>query len=145
MLLGIIEAYLIKLFEMYTYWGKIVYAEESLAFFEAPLGGIIYGFCVACIIIASIAIPGEALFNLGDENEKDIFNNDESICPFIFSLKRMPATQTKLAMEGLTYERLKPYVGDHMMLFKVLSSGGPRCFRRAGCHPCSEGVQQNTC
>ena len=38
MLLGIIEAYLIKLFEMYTYWGKIVYAEESLAFFEAPLG-----------------------------------------------------------------------------------------------------------
>ena len=96
MLFWLLEFYLIKLFEMYTYWARILYQEESMAVFETPTGGtdeplrppfvcctprvgdgsfcsspfrtgIIYGLVVFCVVIGSLALVNEALFNLAEE------------------------------------------------------------------------------
>ncbi|CAK8986266.1 unnamed protein product [Durusdinium trenchii] len=97
---------------------------EDLDVFGGP-GGIIYGIAV-CIVIASWGLVNEALFNIGEEYEKDRCKKDNLKCPFIFSLKKLPATQTKLALEGMTFQQLKPYKDDRMMLYKnILSSGLP--------------------
>lgn len=55
MLFWLIEFYLIKIFEMYTVWGRIVYKTDSFGIFEGG-GAVIYGVAVFCIVIASWGI-----------------------------------------------------------------------------------------
>lgn len=121
MLFLLIEFYLLKIFEMYSVWGRIVYKTNSLGIFEG-VGGVIYGVGLFCIVIASWGMVQEALFNLGEEYEKDLMRQESSKCPFIYSLKKLPATQTKMALQGMTYRRLEPYANDPMMLHKILLS-----------------------
>lgn len=123
MLFWLIEFYLITLFTMYKVWGRIVYQTDGLDLFEGS-GGVVYGLALFCVIIASLAMVQEVAFNLGEEYDKDCYKQDNLKCPFIHSLKKLPATQTKMAVEGMTLRRLKPFSNDPMMLFRVLESAG---------------------
>ena len=124
MLFWLMEFYLIQLFNMYTYWGRIVYQDESLAVFGTPTGVLIYGGVLFCIIVGSLAMVNEVVFNLAEEHEKGLFRTEKQKCPFIYSLHKLPATQSKLALEGLTYKRLRPFKDDSLMLYRVLCSAG---------------------
>eukprot|EP00435_Cladocopium_sp_Y103_P021446 s1116_g5.t1 len=123
MLFWLIEFYLIQLFTMYQLWGRIVYKTDSLGIFEGG-GAAIYAGAFFCIVLASWGMVQEALFNLGEEYEKDLMKQESSKCPFIYSLKNLPATQTKMALQGMTYRRLEPFANDPMMLHKIFLSAG---------------------
>ena len=123
MLFWLIEFYLLELFEMYEIWGRIVYKTDSFKILEGT-GGVIYGIAIFCTILASWGIVDEALFNLGEEYEKDLMKQESSRCPFIYSLKNLPATQSKMALQGMTYRRLEPFKDDSTMLYKILHSAG---------------------
>ncbi|CAE7035352.1 unnamed protein product [Symbiodinium sp. CCMP2592] len=114
--------YIIQLYMLYEAWGEIVYGTGRFMVFSDGEGIGLYAVAVTYIIIACVAVPGEAVVDFAEELLKENSKTDRCTCPFIRSLTQMPATRVHLAMEGLTLGRLKPYKDNPHMLFKILTA-----------------------
>ena len=132
------EFYLIFLFMLYSQWGKVVYGDERFLVFATVFGSLLYGLIVLLIVIATIAIPGEVFLDATENYRVALRKRGEDCCPFISSLSKMPATQSQLALQGLTYTRLRPYKDNAMMLLKIFEKAH---FSPADCLDLMQAVQ----
>ena len=124
LLIWLVACQVIFLFLLYGSWGRIVYNTDRLGILARPGGIVVSVLQLLCILIAAIAIPGEVLLDIGEVYRIGLRKKGEGCCPFISTLKHMPATQTTLALKGMTYERLKHYKDQPLILMDVLSMAG---------------------
>ena len=125
LLIWILKLQIIYFLMLYWSWGKIVYSSdpETFSIFGSPAGIALYAIMCICVVLSTLAIPGEVLLGCGEVYQVGLRKKGIG-CEFIASLKDMPATQTTLSRTGMTYQRLKLHQDDPQMLLLILHDAG---------------------